>query len=86
MGEPLSNINCFRLIPAFSGVLLPIRVPSPAAGMMTETFMKMRFLATARPDRSEPEPRIYIIKDDPFLILIPLRADKRINELVCHTL
>src|SRR5215831_7063101 len=36
-------MNCLRLMPAFSAVALPIRVPSPAAGNMTATFMRLRF-------------------------------------------
>ena len=36
IGAPSSSMNCLRLVPAFSR---PMRVPSPAAGRMTETFM-----------------------------------------------
>ena len=39
IGEPSSSMNCLRLVPAFSAVPLPIRVPRPAAGNMTATFM-----------------------------------------------
>src|SRR5438270_9926288 len=40
MGELFSNMNCLRLIPAFSVALRPMRVPNPAAGMITDTFME----------------------------------------------
>src|ERR1019366_599922 len=43
MGEPSSSMNCLRLVPAFSAVPLPIRVPRPAAGNMTATLMWLRF-------------------------------------------
>src|SRR5262252_7916162 len=43
MGEPSSSMNCLRLVPAFSAGVLPIRVPNPAAGKMTATFMRLRF-------------------------------------------
>src|SRR6516162_8507039 len=43
MGEPSSSMNCLRLVPAFSAVPFPIRVPRPAAGNITATFMYLRF-------------------------------------------
>src|SRR5579863_3152956 len=37
MGAPSSSMNCLRLVPDFSR---PMRVPRPAAGSMTETFIR----------------------------------------------
>src|SRR5579871_3899780 len=37
IGAPSSSMNCLRLVPDFSR---PMRVPNPAAGRMTETFMR----------------------------------------------
>ena len=39
IGEPSSSMNCLRLVPAFSGGAFPMRVPRPAAGSITATFM-----------------------------------------------
>ena len=39
IGDPSSSMNCFRLTPAFSGEDRPMRVPSPAAGRITATFI-----------------------------------------------
>ena len=39
MGDPSSSMNCLRLVPAFSGTARPMRVPKPAAGRITETFI-----------------------------------------------
>ncbi len=41
IGEPSSSMNCLRLVPAFSAELRPMRVPRPAAGSMTATFMSI---------------------------------------------
>src|SRR5581483_10818542 len=55
IGDPFSSINCFLLTPSFSGDLRPMRVPRPAAGMMTDTFMMN--------GRNRPDfPRTYMIK------------------------
>src|SRR5262249_23694718 len=43
IGEPSSSMNCLRLVPACAAELFPIRVPKPAAGSMTATFMRLRF-------------------------------------------
>ena len=40
IGDPSSSMNCLRLVPAFSGTARPMRVPSPAAGRMTVTFIQ----------------------------------------------
>src|SRR4051794_19302323 len=43
MGEPSSSMNCLREVPAFSAGPFPMRVPNPAAGKMTATFIRLRF-------------------------------------------
>src|SRR5215467_2849494 len=43
IGEPSSNMNCLRLVPACAAGVFPIRVPNPAAGKMTAIFMRLRF-------------------------------------------
>src|SRR5690242_13471698 len=42
MGAPSSSMNCFRLVPAVSADVRPMRVPSPAAGIMTATFIAIQ--------------------------------------------
>ncbi len=32
-------MNCLRLVPVFSGWTFAMRVPKPAAGRMTDTFI-----------------------------------------------
>ncbi len=43
IGAPSSSMNCLRLVPDFSR---PMRVPKPAAGRMTETFMVVYTIVT----------------------------------------
>ena len=46
MGAPSSSMNCLRLVPDFSR---PMRVPKPAAGRMTETFMRTTIVRESPP-------------------------------------
>ena len=52
IGEPSSNMNCLRLVPVFSALLRPMRVPKPAAGRMTAVFIDWRY--DCIPDRDRP--------------------------------
>src|SRR5271157_1866699 len=45
MGEPSSSMNCLRLVPVFSADPFPMRVPRPAAGNITATFMCITILS-----------------------------------------
>src|SRR5579884_134413 len=51
IGAPSRSMNCLRLVPAFSR---PIRVPRPAAGRITETFMRRSTIVPVPAARQAP--------------------------------